>query len=89
MYENVKGKIFMEVTKKNFENFGYILTLKEQDVITLRFGKKDGKRRTLQEIGNLFGVTKERIRQIESDAFRKLRYPEPYIILKKYSLNRI
>jgi RNA polymerase primary sigma factor len=79
----------MEVIKKNFENFGYILTLKERDVITLRFGIKDGKRRTLQEIGNLFGVTKERIRQIEADAFRKLRHPELYIILKKYSLNRI
>ena len=43
MYENVKGKIFMEVTKKNFENFGYILTLKEQDVITLLSATLDGK----------------------------------------------
>ncbi len=79
----------MEVIKKKFENFGYILTPKEQDVITLRFGIKDDKRRTLQEIGNLFGVTKERIRRIEADAFRKLRHPEPYIVLKKYSLNKI
>ena len=84
MYENVKGKIFMEVTKKNFENFGYILTLKEQDVITLRFGIKDGKRRTLQEIGNLFGVTKERIRQIEARSIRILRKNKRCSYLRDY-----
>ena len=51
------------------------LTPREQLVIILRHGLKDGKYRTLEEVGQLFNVTRERIRQIESKALRKLRHP--------------
>lgn len=46
---------------------------REQIVITMRFGLEDGKQRTLEEIGEYFGVTRERIRQVEQKALRKLR----------------
>ena len=51
------------------------LTEREQKVICLRFGLKDGKERTLEEVGKNFDVTRERIRQIEAKALRKLRHP--------------
>ena len=51
------------------------LTLREQRVLKLRFGLEDGKQRTLEEVGKEFQVTRERIRQIEAKALRKLRHP--------------
>jgi RNA polymerase primary sigma factor len=51
------------------------LTLRERRVLTLRFGLEDGKQRTLEEVGKEFQVTRERIRQIEAKALRKLRHP--------------
>lgn len=51
------------------------LTEREQDVLTLRFGLKDGYSRTLEEVGRKFDVTRERIRQIEAKALRKMRHP--------------
>jgi RNA polymerase primary sigma factor len=51
------------------------LTPREQEVLVLRFGLKDDRSRTLEEVGNVFGLTRERIRQIESKALRKLRHP--------------
>lgn len=51
------------------------LAKREQRVIELRFGLRDGQSRTLEEVGDEFGVTRERIRQIEAKAFRKLRHP--------------
>ena len=51
------------------------LTPREARVLTLRFGLEDGERRTLEEVGNEFNVTRERIRQIEEKALRKLRHP--------------
>lgn len=50
-----------------------ILTEKECDIVKLRFGIKDGQPRTLQEVGTIYGLTRERIRQIEKNAIRKLR----------------
>ena len=52
------------------------LTLREQDVLRLRFGIGDGRARTLEEVGKEFELTRERIRQIEAKALRKLRHPE-------------
>ena len=51
------------------------LTERERNVIKLRFGLDDGKTRTLEEVGKEFNVTRERIRQIEAKALRKLRHP--------------
>lgn len=51
------------------------LTPRESKVLSLRFGLEDGHPRTLEEVGSQFGVTRERIRQIEAKALRKLRHP--------------
>jgi len=51
------------------------LTEREQMVLTLRFGLRDGRNRTLEEVGRVFNVTRERIRQIENKALRKMRHP--------------
>ena len=51
------------------------LTIREKRVLELRFGLEDGRSRTLEEVGQHFGVTRERIRQIEAKALRKLRHP--------------
>ena len=51
------------------------LTEREQKVLKLRFGLEDGRARTLEEVGKAFNVTRERIRQIEAKALRKLRNP--------------
>ncbi|XP_062197518.1 RNA polymerase sigma factor sigB [Phragmites australis] len=60
------------------------LTAREKQVVVLRFGLEDGRIRTLQEIGNIMGVSRERIRQIESGAFRKLRSKKRLTALKDY-----
>lgn len=60
------------------------LTQREQKVINLRFGLEDGRNRTLEEVGRKFNVTRERIRQIESKALRKLRHPSRSRKIKDY-----
>ncbi len=60
------------------------LSPREQDVVRLRFGLEDGKIRTLEEVGKAFGVTRERIRQIEAKTLAKLRRPESAHLLRDY-----
>ena len=60
------------------------LTPREQQVLRLRFGLDDGRTRTLEEVGNVFDVTRERIRQIEAKALRKLKHPSRSRKLKDY-----
>ena len=60
------------------------LTDRESRIIALRFGLDDGRQRTLEEVGREFGVTRERIRQIEAKALRKLRHPSRSKRLKDY-----
>ena len=60
------------------------LTEREQRVLRLRFGLDDGRARTLEEVGQKFGVTRERIRQIEAKTLRKLRHPSRSKKLKDY-----
>lgn len=62
------------------------LTEREQRVLILRFGLKDGRSRTLEEVGKEFNVTRERIRQIEAKALRKLRHPSRAKMLKGYDV---
>ncbi len=60
------------------------LSEREQDVVRLRFGLDDGKIRTLEEVGREFGVTRERVRQIESKTLAKLRRPDAAFLLRDY-----
>jgi RNA polymerase primary sigma factor len=60
------------------------LSHREQDVVRMRFGLEDGKIRTLEEVGKAFGVTRERVRQIESKTLAKLRRPDAAYLLRDY-----
>ena len=70
--------------KEQLEEVLGTLTEREQKVLTLRFGLEDGRARTLEEVGKEFNVTRERIRQIEAKALRKLRHPSRSRELKDY-----
>jgi RNA polymerase primary sigma factor len=60
------------------------LTPREEQVLHLRFGLEDGRQRTLEEVGQQFNITRERIRQIEAKALRKLRHPSHSKKLRDY-----
>ncbi|MFC2007162.1 RNA polymerase sigma factor RpoD [Chloroflexota bacterium] len=73
-----------QLLKEQIEDVLCTLTPREQRVLQLRFGLEDGRSRTLEEVGREFSVTRERIRQIEAKALRKLRHPSRSRKLKDY-----
>ncbi len=73
--------------KKQVDEVLKTLTTREERVIRLRFGIDDGYHRTLEEVGNIFQVTRERIRQIEDKALKKLRHPSRAAVLQQFMDN--
>ena len=73
-----------QLLKEQVQEVVGTLTPREQKVLILRFGLEDGRSRTLEEVGREFSVTRERIRQIEAKALRKLRHPSRSKKLKDY-----
>lgn len=73
-----------ELLREQLEEVLDTLTEREENVLRLRFGLEDGRTRTLEEVGQVFGVTRERIRQIEAKALRKLRHPSRSKRLKDF-----
>ena len=73
-----------ELLREDLQEVLCTLSPRERDVLRLRFGMDDGRQRTLEEVGQLFGVTRERIRQIEAKALRKLRHPNRSKRLREY-----
>ncbi|MCI1284006.1 RNA polymerase sigma factor RpoD [Lacticaseibacillus songhuajiangensis] len=73
-----------QLLKEQLESVLDTLTDREENVLRLRFGLDDGRTRTLEEVGKVFGVTRERIRQIEAKALRKLRHPSRSKQLKDF-----
>ena len=70
--------------KEQLEEVLATLTKREADVLRMRFGLIDGRTRTLEEVGHEFKITRERIRQIEAKALRKLRHPSRSKKLRDY-----
>ena len=75
---------FNMILKEQIDKVLATLTERESKVIKYRFGLEDGKSRTLEEVGKEFNVTRERIRQIEAKALRKLRHPSRMRVLREY-----
>ncbi len=73
-----------ELLKEQLKEVLDTLSDREENVLRLRFGLDDGRTRTLEEVGKVFGVTRERIRQIEAKALRKLRHPSRSKRLKDF-----
>ncbi|MBQ2827010.1 MAG: RNA polymerase sigma factor RpoD [Clostridia bacterium] len=77
-------EVFSEMLREQLIEVLHTLTQREEQVLKLRFGLDDGRPRTLEEVGQEFNITRERIRQIEAKALRKLRHPSRSKMLKEY-----
>jgi RNA polymerase primary sigma factor len=73
-----------QLLREQVEDVLHTLSDRERDVLNMRYGLDDGRTRTLEEVGRQFGVTRERIRQIEAKALRKLRHPSRARMLKDF-----
>ncbi|MDY7013643.1 MAG: RNA polymerase sigma factor RpoD [Cyanobacteriota bacterium] len=82
--ETPEDRVSKNLLREDLENVLDTLSPRERDVLRLRYGLDDGRMKTLEEIGQIFTVTRERIRQIEAKALRKLRHPNRNSILKEY-----
>ncbi|MGL5511462.1 MAG: RNA polymerase sigma factor RpoD [Microcoleaceae cyanobacterium] len=82
--ETPEDQVSKNLLREDLESVLNSLSARERDVLRLRYGLDDGRMKTLEEIGQIFNVTRERIRQIEAKALRKLRHPNRNSILKEY-----
>lgn len=82
--ETPEDRVSKNLLREDLEQVLDTLSPRERDVLRLRYGLDDGRMKTLEEIGQIFNVTRERIRQIEAKALRKLRHPNRNSILKEY-----
>lgn len=82
--ETPEDRVAKVLLREDLESVLETLTPRERDVLKLRYGLDDGRMKTLEEIGQIFNVTRERIRQIEAKALRKLRHPNRNSVLKEY-----
>jgi len=82
--ENPDQDVAKNLLREDLESVLATLNPRERDVLRLRYGLDDGRMKTLEDIGQLFEVTRERIRQIEAKALRKLRHPNRNGVLKEY-----
>jgi RNA polymerase primary sigma factor len=82
--ETPEDQVSKSLLREDLETVLNSLSARERDVLRLRYGLDDGRMKTLEEIGTIFNVTRERIRQIEAKALRKLRHPNRNTILKEY-----
>jgi RNA polymerase primary sigma factor len=82
--ETPEDQVAKSLLREDLESVLCTLSPRERDVLKLRYGLDDGRMKTLEEIGQIFNVTRERIRQIEAKALRKLRHPNRNSVLKEY-----
>ena len=82
--ETPEDEVSKSLLREDLEGVLGTLSPRERDVLRLRYGLDDGRMKTLEEIGQIFNVTRERIRQIEAKALRKLRHPNRNSVLKEY-----
>ncbi len=82
--ETPDDQVAKSLLREDLESVLGTLSPRERDVLKLRYGLDDGRMKTLEEIGQIFNVTRERIRQIEAKALRKLRHPNRNSVLKEY-----
>ncbi|PSB13011.1 RNA polymerase sigma factor, RpoD/SigA family [filamentous cyanobacterium Phorm 46] len=82
--ETPEEQVSKSLLREDLESVLDTITPREGDIIRMRFGLDDGREKSLEEIGNIFNLTRERIRQIEAKALRKLHHPNRNSILKEY-----
>lgn len=83
--ESPEDRVESSLLRDDLEHVVNSLTPCERDVVRMRYGLDDGRAKTLEEIGRVFDVTKERVRQIKSKALRKLRHPYRSAVLREYT----
>lgn len=82
--ESPEDAIVKQLMKQEIDGVLRTLNPREREVLRLRFGLDDGRPKTLEEIGHIFKVTRERIRQIEAKGMRKLKQPSRNSVLREY-----
>ena len=82
--ESPESSAYRQILREEIMRAMQVLTEREQMILKLRFGFDDGRPRTLEEVGKVYNVTRERIRQIEEKALRKLKHPTRRIRFEAY-----